>query len=43
MSEIKLKSIIKNFGGNSIAVDNLTETDKQFKKYVEDLTNKLTF
>jgi len=24
-------------------VDNLTETDKQFKKYVEDLTNKLTF
>ena len=26
MSEIKLKSIIKNFGGNSIAVDNLSET-----------------
>jgi iron(III) transport system ATP-binding protein len=25
MSEIKLKSIIKNFGGNSIAVDNLSE------------------
>jgi chromosomal replication initiator protein len=24
-------------------VDNLTETDKQFKKYVEDITNKLTF
>ncbi len=24
-------------------VDNLTETDKQFKKYVEDLTKKLTF
>ncbi|MEI6866752.1 chromosomal replication initiator protein DnaA [Flavicella sp.] len=24
-------------------VDNLSETDKQFKKYVEDLTNKLTF
>lgn len=24
-------------------VDNLTETDKQFKKYVDDLTNKLTF
>ena len=23
-------------------VDNLTETDKQFKKYVEDLTKKLT-
>ena len=26
MSEIKIKSIIKNFGGNSIAVDNLSET-----------------
>ena len=26
MSEIKLKSIVKNFGGNSIAVDNLSET-----------------
>ena len=25
MSEIKLKSIVKNFGGNSIAVDNLSE------------------
>ncbi|MFD0992103.1 chromosomal replication initiator protein DnaA [Tenacibaculum geojense] len=24
-------------------VDNLTETDKQFRKYVEDLTKKLTF
>jgi chromosomal replication initiator protein len=24
-------------------VDNLTETDKQFKKYVEDITKKLTF
>jgi len=24
-------------------VDNLTETDKQFKKYVEDITNKLTY
>ena len=24
-------------------VDNLTETDKQFKKYVDDLTKKLTF
>ena len=25
MSEIKLKSIVKNFGGNSVAVDNLSE------------------
>ena len=24
-------------------VDNLTETDKQFRKYVDDLTKKLTF
>jgi len=24
-------------------VDNLTETDRQFRKYVDDLTKKLTF
>jgi chromosomal replication initiator protein len=24
-------------------VDNLSETDKQFRKYVDDLTKKLTF
>ena len=26
MSEIKLNSLVKNFGGNSLAVDNLSVT-----------------
>ena len=51
MTKASLASIGSQIGNRDHAtvlhacktVDNLNETDKQFRKYVDDLTKKLTF